>query len=328
MAAEAESRWPVVTSSISYVELPWKMYVERLAPLVETDKPPMLMFPGGGQTGGYYRTTPDGRPGWADYFVGRGHVVHLTDWPGQGRCGYVPPSEVTYEYVVDAVEAVVRKIGDPRLVVFTHSMSGPMGWKLLEQAGDMVGLVVAVGPGAPGNIMEAPCRREEDPDRADRAGEIVEERDDYLHLRIRGNDLIVDLNATTTGMGEYTTKHAIGGSTRFLHEYGGVLASSRSYVPPPLMAQRVNWRGSAIRLGDDADLTGERVLIVTGSADVNHPQEVDGKTADFLAGLGADVQFMWLADLGVIGNGHVLMSEDNSDEIADLIGDRIDAWGF
>jgi pimeloyl-ACP methyl ester carboxylesterase len=45
----------------------------------------------------------------------------------------------------------------------THSMSGPYGWKLLEQYGDHVAKIVAVAPGPPGNIQAAATIASETP---------------------------------------------------------------------------------------------------------------------------------------------------------------------
>ena len=36
-----------------------------------------------------YTGTPDGREGWAQYFVRRGYAVYVVDQPGRGRSGYL-----------------------------------------------------------------------------------------------------------------------------------------------------------------------------------------------------------------------------------------------
>ena len=35
-----------------------------------------------------YLGTPDGREGWAQYFVRQGYAVYVVDQPGRGRSGY------------------------------------------------------------------------------------------------------------------------------------------------------------------------------------------------------------------------------------------------
>ena len=51
---------------------------------------PIVMIPGGVLVGVHFLTTPDGREGWADYFVRRGYPVYIVDVPGRGRAGFMP----------------------------------------------------------------------------------------------------------------------------------------------------------------------------------------------------------------------------------------------
>lgn len=66
-----------------------QMYVEYQIP-VKARKYPLIFIHGGSHTGVGWQTTPDGRPGWADYFVRRGWKVYNVDQPGRGRSNYVP----------------------------------------------------------------------------------------------------------------------------------------------------------------------------------------------------------------------------------------------
>jgi len=60
-------------------------------------------------------------------------------------------------------------------------------------------------------------------------------------------------------------------------------------------------------------------MVFTGSDDTDHPKDIDQAVVDLLAEAGAAVEFWWLPDRGIDGNGHMLMMEDNSDELADMI---------
>ena len=51
---------------------------------------PIVMIPGGVLVGVHFLTTPDGREGWADYFLRRGYPVYIIDVPGRGRAGFAP----------------------------------------------------------------------------------------------------------------------------------------------------------------------------------------------------------------------------------------------
>ena len=47
---------------------------------------------------------------------------------------------------------------------------------------------------------------------------------------------------------------------------------------------------------------------------------MDEAIADWLNANGAKADFIYLGDLGITGNGHMLMLERNSDALAQLIG--------
>jgi pimeloyl-ACP methyl ester carboxylesterase len=64
-------------------------------------------------------------------------------------------------------------------------------------------------------------------------------------------------------------------------------------------------------------LVGVPVLMVTGSA--SYHAEYDHLAADFLRMVGAEVAELRLGEQGLVGNGHMMMLEDNSDDIAALI---------
>jgi len=61
------------------------MFVQYLLPAANTHRYPVVMIHGGGGQGTDWMETPDGRDGWADYFVADGWDVYVIDRPGHGR---------------------------------------------------------------------------------------------------------------------------------------------------------------------------------------------------------------------------------------------------
>ncbi|MEO5903473.1 MAG: hypothetical protein ABIQ55_05610, partial [Gemmatimonadaceae bacterium] len=53
---------------------------------------PVVMVHGSAHTGKTYEETPDGRMGWAEYFVRRGTPVYVVDHSGRARSGFDPSS--------------------------------------------------------------------------------------------------------------------------------------------------------------------------------------------------------------------------------------------
>jgi pimeloyl-ACP methyl ester carboxylesterase len=65
-----------------------QMYVSYMIPESASKPPQIVLVPGGGLTGAEYESTPDGREGWATYFVRKGYAVYVVDTPGRGRAGF------------------------------------------------------------------------------------------------------------------------------------------------------------------------------------------------------------------------------------------------
>ena len=65
-----------------------QMYVEVLRPQRMKRRFPLVFFHGNWQTSTNWLGTPDGREGWADYFLGQGYVVYLVDQPARGRSAW------------------------------------------------------------------------------------------------------------------------------------------------------------------------------------------------------------------------------------------------
>src|SRR5437899_4817310 len=65
-----------------------QMYVEYQIPRRRTQAYPIVIIPGAAQTTTNFTGTPDGREGWAQYFLRRGYAVYIADQPGRSRSGY------------------------------------------------------------------------------------------------------------------------------------------------------------------------------------------------------------------------------------------------
>jgi pimeloyl-ACP methyl ester carboxylesterase len=68
-----------------------QIYVEYMVPQRLRHRTPIVMVHGGSQTGTNFTGTPDGREGWAQYFVRRGYAVYVVDQVARGRSAYWTP---------------------------------------------------------------------------------------------------------------------------------------------------------------------------------------------------------------------------------------------
>jgi pimeloyl-ACP methyl ester carboxylesterase len=72
-----------------------QMYVEVLAPKDVRRPHPLVLVHGAAQTATNWMGTPDGRKGWAEFFVEQGYVVYMVDQPMRGRSAVHPGDGAT-----------------------------------------------------------------------------------------------------------------------------------------------------------------------------------------------------------------------------------------
>ena len=78
-----------------------QIYVEVLAPKAERRPYPLVLIHGAAQTATNWMGTPDGREGWADFFVEQGYVVYMIDQPMRGRSAYHPADGATRMFTAE-----------------------------------------------------------------------------------------------------------------------------------------------------------------------------------------------------------------------------------
>jgi pimeloyl-ACP methyl ester carboxylesterase len=67
-----------------------QLYAEYQIPRAQSHPYPIVMVHGAIQTGTNFTGTPDGREGWAQYFLRQGYAVYVIDQPGRARASYQP----------------------------------------------------------------------------------------------------------------------------------------------------------------------------------------------------------------------------------------------
>lgn len=305
---------PIVTAC-GFVPAPWNVYWERFAPPDGRRRPrPLLMIHGSNQTGACYRTRVDGGPGWVESFVAAGYECWTCDWPGTGRSGYVAPGRLDFAFLFRALEALLDAIGEP-VDLIGHSMRGYTSIKLRERNAHRVVRVVALAPAPPRELTPRSAVLSDDGVRA-----VVE-----FPYTVAFE---VDRARPYVPSDEYIERQVIGPGTRFPREHADTLRASLQTIPPLLLLERLNVRDDPeLEIGNRDAFRGARILVVTGTHDPVHPRDVDGGTADFLRECGAEVNFLWLGDRGIEGNGHLLMGEENALEIAELVRGWLEADG-
>jgi pimeloyl-ACP methyl ester carboxylesterase len=318
------------------------MYVEFQIPYRLASPYPVVMIHGGNQTGTNFTGTPDGRDGWAQYFLRRGYAVYVVDQVARGRAaqwsqsnGAVTTADLTEfkrRFVAperfnlwpqahlhtqwpggdepgdpifdqfyasqfpslidfrlqqslnrDAVITLLDNIGPAVLLV--HSQSGAFAWPIADKRRDLVKAIIAVEPSGP-----------------------------PVH------------DVDFKGMPAWFADNP------YLKPYG-LVAVPLTYDPPVTAASPIAFvredkpeRPEYVRCWMQSEpahelvnLQNTPILIVT--AEASYHASYDHCTARYLAQAGVKTTFVRLEDVGIHGNGHMMMLEKNSDAIAEKIAE-------
>jgi pimeloyl-ACP methyl ester carboxylesterase len=286
------------------------LYYERLGS--QRGAPPLLFVHGGGATGACWRATPDGRVGWADRLADAGRECWLGDWPGTGRSGNRNGLEIEYDDVVDGFRRLLRDVIARPVVVVCHSMGGAVTWQLVQDDGDLVAGVVAVAAAYPANVV---ARSEVVSDDGNVA--VI----DFADTGVR---MVVDRRVMNLYGDGYIYQQAIATSTRFPEGYVDALRAGLVGLPPRMLLQRLGVLEGMPVVDRPEGFLGKPIRLLTGGEDPAHTREIEERTVSLLRGWGADAELVWLPDLGIEGNGHFLMFEENSDEILDVLVEQIE----
>ena len=78
-----------------------QIYVEVVGPKDVRRPYPLVLIHGNAQTPTNWMGAPDGRKGWADFFVEQGYIVYMVEQPMRGRSARHPSDGATRMFRVD-----------------------------------------------------------------------------------------------------------------------------------------------------------------------------------------------------------------------------------
>ncbi|MWB79033.1 alpha/beta fold hydrolase [Pseudooceanicola sp. 216_PA32_1] len=307
-----------------------QMYVEYWIPADLRHPLPIVMIHGGGGQGLDYLGTAEGGEGWAHWFVRQGYAVYVVDRPGHGRAPHHPAvqGEMGPPPVAGSIERLFTRpeaFPDQYATAALHDK-----WPGSGQLGDPAFDAFFAGAGPMGADMEQSHRDCQTAGAAllDLIGPAV------LLTHSAGGPtgwLIADARpglvagiVAVEPLGPPFAERA-GGRLAW-----GITAAPMTYNPPAARAEEIATEerpapfDGAVACRVQADparrlpnLCGFPIVVVT--AEASWMSADNHGTVDFLAQAGAEVAHLRLEQHGIHGNGHAMMLERNSREIAALI---------
>jgi len=295
------------SSKIWYVDNPYKMYVEQN--ISEENLPPLVFIHGSYHTGVCYTQTPDGRLGWAPLFCEKGYETYVTDMPGVGRSGDIDFERINGKFIVEAYIQLLRQI-PKKVVLITHSVSGCYGLKIGELIPEKIAGIVSIEPSLPGEI--------EDP--------VIPyyESDSFVKAKLKGIDFVLDLENYHRPSEQFIRSLTQGSTTQFpIDAYSlAQYRASLQKISPRLVYERLNIHGSQMRIEDYKRLSSVKCMVLTSPKNPLHIKD-DKKIPETLRPYGVHVNHYKLDEVGIEGNGHMMMIEKNNMEIMTFIDNWI-----
>ncbi len=316
-----------------------QMYVEYRIPAKQTHPYPIVMVHGGTRAGTTYLGTPDGREGWAQYFVRQGYAVYVVDQPGRGRSGYDTASYGPSR--VGNLEGTLRRYLQQEKFKLWPQAHLHTQWPGNGEPGDAATIMMVSGflPEIADFTKQQFLNRDALVALLDKIGPAVV----MTHSQggafgwpvadARPNLVKAILAIEPNGPPFYQVSF-IGAPDYFkqgaLALPYGITAVPLNYSPAVADAKEL-----AFVEEDKADGPGlvkchvqkeparklpnlkMPILVVMGEASYHAPY--DHCTVKYLRQAGANPTFMRLAELGIKGNSHVMMNEKNNKEIAAAI---------
>ncbi|WP_376096493.1 alpha/beta fold hydrolase [Roseomonas sp. CCTCC AB2023176] len=267
------------------VEAMYAQYVRLQNPRARV---PLHFWHGGGLTGVTWETTPDGRPGWQMFFLRQGHDTYVSDAMERGRSGFARSPQVF------AGEPVFRTMGE--------------GWGLFRI-------------GDPAGWNADPAQRRAYPDSRFPAAHW----NDFMRQGVpRWATTDRQVQAAYDAYVQQACPCVI-----VVHSQGGNFAMTAALNAPDKVRALVlvEPSGAPPQAADAARLRDIPHLFVWGDhfAENAFWGRVRGNVERWqgqLRAAGVSVDVLDLPAEGIRGNSHMLMMDDNSDEIAG----RIQRW--
>jgi pimeloyl-ACP methyl ester carboxylesterase len=337
-----------------------QMFVQYQIPFERTHELPIVMVHGGSQTGSGYISTPDGREGWATWFLRRGYAVYVVDQSARGRSAYIETvfgeaRRQTRQYAIERFAAPERfgaypqaethtqwpgtaEPGDPvfdnyfasnvqsmdnrdlqtemnvnalaalldRLgpsIVLVHSQSGNYGWPLAQARPDLLKVLVAVEPTGP-PVRNVVVRGEP------RFNLPFDEAEGDDADALYRDDPRVKLYGLTDWRLDYAPAVTEGAPLQFVREEEAQAPDLARCWKQAEPARQI------VAVGD------RPILYLAAEASFYAP--FNHCTIQYLEQAGVNADYIQLADIGIRGNGHMMMMERNSDEVAEVIYDWLE----
>ena len=270
-----------------------QMYVEYMVP--ETQKPdsyPVVMEHGSGHTAKTYGETPDGREGWARYFVRNGYTVYVVDQVARARSSFDP--SLINQAVFEQDASLLPSNGQRR---FTYERA----WEVFRFGPE---------PDTWWPNVQFP----------------IEAVDQYMAQLVPNTESTLPGRNLANVNALEALLEKIGPAVVMVHSQSGGDGLGIATRRPDLVQGLVDVEGGSgcTPRTPEQTQTMTRVPFLTVIGDFDYPNEpVYREAVDAINAAGGNATHGVLPNFGFFGNTHMLMMDKNNLQIADWIDDKV-----
>lgn len=270
------------------------MYVQYQIPQARSQTAyPIILVPGASHTAKCYEETPDGRMGWAEYFVRKGIPTYIVDPAGRARSGFDPSPTNR-----------ARLEGKPELVPNFWMFSYESAWTIFR---------FGPTPFVPYENTQFP----------------IAAREQYFAQLVPNTETSYVEWGQTTIDALAALLDRIGPAVILVHSLSGAHGIGTAIACPDLVKAVVSIEPRSCVVTDENLLLFKHIPLLTMFGDL-FGVDVDDwpgrlaeclNTVDRIKTAGGTAENIYLPDVGIYGNSHMLMMDVNNQQLADMILD-------
>lgn len=324
-----------------------QMYVRAMIPAQVTHRYPIVMIHGGGQTGTNFTGTPDGREGWAQFFLRQGYIVYVVDQVGRAKSSYGMDVYGPYTGTAQALTIEQRFTAVERFNLWPQAhlhTQWPGSGPLKGQPGDPIfdQFLASQVPGIANANEQEILDKSAGGALLDKIGPAIllthSQSGPYgWQIADARPNLVKGILAIEPGGGPFYDSPVLGGA---LSRPWGITATAITYSPAvtdPSQLAKVQqsapdapglvacWMQAA-PARQLPTLKGKAILIITSEA--SYHAQYDHCTSKYLTQADVAHTYIRLPDVGIHGNGHMMMIELNNLQIASLLASYLQSKGL
>lgn len=318
-----------------------QMYVEFQIPQEQTCPWPVIMVHGGQQNGTNWTGTPDGREGWAQYFLRRGYAVYVVDQVARGRSAHNAPDRH------GPLAPLNREFSDRRFIAPERTVDWPQGalhdqWPGVARPGDETydNFISSQSPSLANYALQQELNSAALVALVDKIGRsilVVHSQSGAFGWVVadRRPEKLAALVALEPNGPPVRDVENLGAPDWFADtgrwKVSGLGDVQLTWDPPLGDGEKLAWTKDEKSDAPDlvccwrqqeparrlANLAKVKMVMLTAEASYHAPY--DHCTTRFLAQAGVQIDHIYLRDRGIKGTGHMLMIEKNSDAIAGVV---------